>query len=80
MTDCKHNRKIGDNYGISCQNCGKQLVGFGYGGWFGKNINTATGCIHHFMPMGDREVCTYCEAERKPEQKWTAEEILRREG
>ena len=36
---CQHRRKIGDNYGETCLDCGKQLSGFGYGGWFGIDIN-----------------------------------------
>lgn len=58
---CSHSRRVGDNYGESCQSCGAQLSGFGYGGWFGRNLTGTTTCIHLFAPMGEDEVCIYCE-------------------
>ena len=67
MNTCKHYRKVGDNYGVSCSDCHEQLSGFGYGGWFGKNIPESVKCIHHWMPMDDGEVCLYCEQWRKPD-------------
>lgn len=59
--DCKHFHRIGDNYGESCQNCKKQLSGYGYGGWFGYNLLEPRTCIHLFSPMGEDAVCIYCE-------------------
>lgn len=65
MTPCEHLRKIGDNYGLSCVDCGEKLSGFGYGGWFGNRIASGETCVHFFVPMGDEdtkiEVCLYCE-------------------
>lgn len=67
-TYCNHKNKIGDNYGESCYDCGKQLSGYGYGGWFGRNITKQT-CIHLWTPLGDNgakfEICMYCEMERE---------------
>ena len=68
---CKHLSRIGDNYGESCADCGTQLSGFGYGGWFGRNMTGRETCIHLWSPMGEvytegvnttqHEVCIYCE-------------------
>jgi hypothetical protein len=59
--DCKHKHRIGDNYGESCVDCGEQLRGYGYGGFFGINLDTNKKCIHLFSSIGDAEVCIYCE-------------------
>lgn len=61
--DCKHTKRVGDNYGESCADCGKQLSGYGYGGWFGRFIAGNEKCIHLFAPMydGGPKVCIYCE-------------------
>jgi hypothetical protein len=61
--DCKHLSRVGDNYGMSCMDCGKQLSGFGYGGWFGMNLTGKTTCIHLWSPMGEggAAICVYCE-------------------
>jgi hypothetical protein len=60
---CDHLRKVGDNYGESCADCGEQLSGYGYGGWFGININGNRTCIRLFSPVGDdgAKICIYCE-------------------
>lgn len=59
---CQHNHTIGDNYGVSCTECGKQLWGYGYGGWFGSNLTGKEKCIHKFvMSIGELEdICLYC--------------------
>jgi len=54
---CNHNRKIGDNYGMSCQDCEEQLSGYGF---FGRNKT----CIHFFIkasPDEQQKICMYCE-------------------
>lgn len=59
---CDHNVKIGDNYGISCHECGVRLEGYGY--WAHENK-----CLHHFVPDGNGdEVCMYCEMWRSTAQ------------
>lgn len=60
-TNCQHLSRVGDNYGESCADCGEQLSGFGYGGWFGQNVDASAKCIHLWSPMGESWVCTYCE-------------------
>ena len=64
IKECEHNNRIGDNYGESCRNCGKQLNGYGYGGWFGANLTGQERCIHLWSPIGEggAMVCVYCEA------------------
>ncbi len=32
MSQCSHNHRIGDNYGVTCQDCGEVLAGYGYWG------------------------------------------------
>ena len=62
MNDCKHLSRVGDNYGESCQDCGQQLSGFGFGGWFGANITGNERCIHSWTPAStDVRYCIYCE-------------------
>ena len=68
MDNCSHDYIIGDNYGQTCQTCGKIVAGFGYGGWFGSRLTGTTQCIHLWQPLGDDkakfEICMYCEQER----------------
>lgn len=54
---CQHLRRIGDNYGETCLDCGEVLAGFGY--W----AEGSSRCVRHvFMPDGaDGEVCIFCE-------------------
>ncbi len=54
--DCQHNRTVGDNYGVTCMDCGVTLKGYGY--WAeGSKV-----CIHEFLPYDDKyEICGYCE-------------------
>jgi hypothetical protein len=65
---CQHDRRQGDNNGVSCMDCGKQLEGYGFGG------NGNGKCIHRYQPMygsppgvPDLEVCIYCEDEQNIE-------------
>jgi hypothetical protein len=68
--NCKHSRKIGDNYGLTCQDCGKQLEGYGCGGWFGNNLKGDEACIHRWVNSGDlEEECMYCHRTREREKK-----------
>ena len=55
---CEHRRRVGDNYGTSCMDCGAQLRGYGYWG----NYKT---CIHLFVSSydGTYQVCIFCELE-----------------
>jgi hypothetical protein len=43
---CPHDRKIGDNYGLSCADCGAQLEGLGFRG---EGDGT---CHHRFLSDG----------------------------
>lgn len=67
---CEHNKRIGDNYGLSCQDCGEQLEGYGHGGWFGSSLKGHEKCIHAWGNISaDKEQCTYCFSERERENK-----------
>lgn len=68
---CEHNKRMGDNYGISCQNCGQALEGYGHGGWFGSNLKGDEGCVHGaWYPVNaDEEECLYCHTIRKTEKR-----------
>jgi hypothetical protein len=52
---CPHDRKIGDNYGLSCADCGAQLEGYGCWG-------EGDGTCHHRFPSDslEGEKCAYC--------------------
>lgn len=69
MDTCQHKSIIGDNYGESCRDCGKQLRGYGYGGFFGSRLSGDEKCIHLWSSMGEggEEVCVYCEVFRSSE-------------
>lgn len=69
MNTCPHKSVVGDNYGTSCRDCGIQLTGFGYGGFFGRNLIGNEKCIHVWSPMGEggEEVCIHCEAFKQDE-------------
>ena len=70
---CQHNNKIGDNYGMSCQDCGERIEGYGY--WAHK-----TDCLHRFLPVGDtEEVCIYCEAWRTKDDPQRDADLLAQE-
>lgn len=71
---CNHNNQIGDNYGLSCADCGEQLRGYGYGGFFGANLLPGTSCKHQFLDTGDGyEACLYCEEVRSADWQAAAE-------
>ena len=62
--NCKHHKQIGDNYGLTCQDCGTVLEGYGY---WAEGRRT---CKHKFMKISDtEEQCMYCEAIREREKK-----------
>jgi hypothetical protein len=51
-----HERKMGDHYGLSCDDCGAPLEGYGCGG---EGDGT---CHHRFVPHGsESKVCVYGE-------------------
>jgi hypothetical protein len=61
---CEHNRQIGDNYGITCQDCGVVLEGYGY------YANGSRTCHRKYLPINeDEEQCTYCETIQEREKK-----------
>jgi len=61
MSSCQHFKRIGDNYGVSCQACGQPLEGFGFGGFFGSSLTGNEQCIHVWdKSRADGEECTYC--------------------
>jgi hypothetical protein len=67
---CEHKRRMGDNYGISCQDCQEVLEGYGYGGWFGSNLKGNKSCIHVWEKISaEEEQCMYCQAVRERENK-----------
>ena len=58
---CEHNKRIGDNYGVSCQTCKKQLEGYGYGGFMGGSLTGDERCIHVWSGQyAGMEECDYC--------------------
>jgi hypothetical protein len=67
---CRHARKIGDNYGLTCQDCGEVVEGYGYGGWFGSNLKGNERCMHVWVNISDiAEQCMYCFRERERERE-----------
>ena len=63
---CPHHNKIGDNYGITCMDCGEALEGYGNWGEGSKE------CHHKFVREtleSDIDVCVYCERQRKHEEE-----------
>jgi hypothetical protein len=61
--DCKHEHRVGDNYGVSCVDCGVALEGYGYWGEASKR------CVKHlWLDDGNGgECCMYCELWREKE-------------
>ena len=61
---CEHRRQQGDNYGVTCMDCGETLAGYGY--WAeGSKV-----CKHDWITEAedsDYEVCMYCERVRLKE-------------
>lgn len=50
---CEHRRMIGDNYGLSCMDCGEVLEGFGY--WAQSQT-----CRHVWSKGEGGYECIYC--------------------
>lgn len=76
---CDHRKRIGDNYGVSCSNCGQILEGFGYGGFIGGNLTGVEKCIHQaWFTVNEREEeCIYCHEQRhRSENQDTDREAL----
>jgi hypothetical protein len=59
--NCQHLRTIGDNYGVTCQDCGEILAGFGFGGWFGERLQPEQACVHRFYVHDGIGICVFCE-------------------
>ena len=52
---CKHSNRIGDNYGLTCLDCGEVLEGYGYFG-------SVSRCVRHlWFAEGEYFICFYCE-------------------
>ena len=70
MMPCEHTNQLGDNYGITCQDCHEVLAGYGYGGWFGSNLKGQRKCLHVWGKISaEEEQCMYCEAILEREKK-----------
>jgi hypothetical protein len=73
MSTCQHLSKQGDNYGITCTDCGEALEGYGYGGWFGSNLKGNEQCLHGenawYKISVEQEKCLYCHIAREREKK-----------
>ena len=68
--NCEHHKRIGDNYGVTCQDCKEVLEGYGYGGWFGSNLKGNERCIHIWWKIStEEEECMYCHVIREREEK-----------
>jgi len=60
--DCDHHLRQGDNYGETCQLCGKHLYGFGFRGVLNY-------CVKHLWVEGmDYSECVYCAAIKEKSQ------------
>lgn len=57
---CEHQNKVGDNYGLTCLDCGEVLEGYGYWG-------QADRCRHVWVKSEGGCECLYC-------QDWLNEE------
>ncbi len=58
---CQHPKRVGDNYGVTCQDCGATLEGYGYGGFFGRNLKGHKPCLHVWIKSdAQQEECVYC--------------------
>ena len=68
---CDHTKRIGDNYGVSCQECQAVLEGYGYGGFFGSNLTGHEKCVHGtWYTISDaEEECLYCHRTRERAQQ-----------
>lgn len=63
---CQHSRRQGDNYGVTCMECGETIAGYGF---WGEGSKT---CIHEWGRMDDEskeEMCIYCQVYRPAQPK-----------
>ncbi|WP_040007227.1 hypothetical protein [Fibrisoma limi] len=63
---CQHRTTQGDNYGITCMDCGEAIAGYGYWG------EGSTVCKHDWARLdeeSDEEMCMYCQAVRSAPPK-----------
>ena len=68
--NCEHQKRIGDNYGVTCQDCKEVLEGYGYGGWFGSNLKVNERCIHIWWKVStEEEEYMYCHVIGEREEK-----------
>lgn len=68
--ECEHLKRVGDNYGVSCEDCGAALEGYGYGGFFGSNLTGHEQCLHVWVKAAaEQEDCAYCHRLRYAEQE-----------
>ena len=61
---CQHRIKVGDNYGVTCGECGAVLEGYGH---WAEGSRT---CVEHCWvsaPEDKHETCMYCQQERMKE-------------
>ena len=66
---CEHTKRIGDNYGVSCRDCGAILEGYGYGNWLGGHVYGEK-CLHVWWKISaSDEECQYCHTTREREKK-----------
>ncbi|MEJ5200587.1 MAG: hypothetical protein WHV66_00025 [Anaerolineales bacterium] len=76
MDGCPHYRQIADNYGVTCEDCGEILEGYGFWGSSGycRHVWLNGECIYcqaidpdycnHFWEAGSNE-CIYCGERRE---------------
>jgi len=71
MSTCEHNKRIGDIYGLTCQDCHEVLEGYGYGGsTFGSGNERCSHGENTWYKISDiEEECMYCHIVREREQK-----------
>jgi hypothetical protein len=64
MMPCLHLHTIGDNYGVTCADCGEPLEGFGY--W----AEGSRHCVKHLWLQNGANgfVCVYCEEWRPADE------------
>ena len=58
---CPHSSKVGDNYGMTCADCGEVLEGYGNWGEGSRH------CMEHRFvsnPEDTYETCIYCQHEQ----------------
>ncbi len=65
---CPHRRRIGDNYGMTCEDCGQVLEGYGYWG-------QSHTCLHVWAEYEGGKECLYCGAWVGTGEDLTAQEV-----